>query len=101
MKPLSIRSLAIILAWLFICSASTSGSSAVPANRQVHYYYFAYPQDTFTEYNTVAGEISDLESALGVNVDTSPGGGTLVARGYINSHYPHNVLPSSLLYAHF
>jgi hypothetical protein len=101
MKPLSIYSLAAMLAWLLTCSAFTPQQPANAATRQVEYYFYSYPEDTFTDYNTVAGEISELEANLGVNVDTNSGGGTLVSRGYFNSNYPHNMLPSVLLYAHF
>ena len=102
MKPLSIRSLTVMLAWLITCSAFTPGRPAAAGNRQVKYYYYNYPMDYFTEYNTVAGEISDLEATLGVNVDTNPGGGgTVVAKGYFNNNFPHNMLPSIIFYAYF
>ena len=102
MKPLSIRSLTAMLAWLITCSAFTPGQPAAAGNRQVEYYYYNYPMDYFTEYNTVAGEISDLEATLGVNVDTnSGGGGTVVAKGYFNNNFPHTMFPSVIFYAYF
>ena len=100
MKPLSIRFTLAVLAWVVICSAFTPWQPAV-SSKQTYYYFYNYPDDTFNSYSNTADEEAALESVLEVTVNTSSAGGTLVARGYFNNNYPHNMLPSVMLYAHY
>jgi|GEM_PF-965853 len=66
-----------------------------------HYYYYLTDDDSFDAYNTVSAEIVRLQGIYGVTVNTSSFGGTQVANGYTSNVYPHQIWPSSLLYAHF
>lgn len=104
MKPSSFRKVALATAWFILFSAFTPGKKASPptpaSGSNTSYYYYLEPGDTFDSYNTVAGEISRLESITGLYVDTNPFGGTLVAKGYTNNIVPHTIWPSSYLYSH-
>ncbi|HWK07366.1 MAG TPA: hypothetical protein VNS58_27225 [Puia sp.] len=101
MKPLSIRFTLAILAWLVFCSAFTSWQPASVSSKKIYYYFYNYPDDTINAYSDTADEEAALESVLGVTVDTNAPGGTIVVKGYSNNNYPHNVLPSVLLFAHY
>ena len=104
MKPSSFRKVALATAWFILFSAFTDKQASPNASvvkQNAHYYYYLADDDSYDAYNTVADEIAHLEDLFGVYVSTSPSGGTLLARGYINNWYPHTIWPSSYLYAHY
>jgi hypothetical protein len=104
MKPSSFRKVAFATACIILLSAfvhrHASPTHSIPAAQNAHYYYYIQPADTFDAFSTVGDEITRLEIRYGTVVNTSPSGGTLIAKGFINNWYPHLVWPSSLLYAH-
>jgi hypothetical protein len=100
MKPSSIRSIFAALAISVVFSAFTAKKpQPVPAKEA--FYYFYDTADFFQNWLTTTNEIAWLESMVGYTVNTSSPGGTLIAKGYINSVEPHNVLPTVILYVHF
>ena len=118
MKPLSISTSAIAVVLLFLCtsfrsnnagrktsqfaSARESRASRAAVSKNTYYYFYTYPGDTFDAYNDIPDECAKLEVELQVPVDTNPfDGGVQVMEGYINDDYPHMVLPSVHLYAHY
>ena len=66
------------------------------------YYWYTYPMDQYNDYETIADETYEWWLWYGgVLIDTSPTGGTLIARGYQSNNYPHTMFPAAYLYAHF
>jgi len=102
MKPLSFSRLAVAAAWMLLLSAFSSPRETPASNPKAiaNYYFYLEPADTFDSYNSVGNEILRLEQLTGFYVDTSPFGGTLVANGFTNNDYPHDVWPTIHLYAH-
>ncbi|HEX3934140.1 MAG TPA: hypothetical protein VHW43_05640 [Puia sp.] len=118
MKPLSVSTAAVAAVLFFLCtsfssnnagrkasqfaSARESGASKAAVSKATYYYFYTYPGDTFDAYNDVIDECANLEVELQVPVDTNPfDGGVQIMKGYINNDYPHMVLPSQHLYAHY
>jgi hypothetical protein len=104
MKPTSLSRMAFIAIVCFFLSAFAtrqSFSHAVAIAQNTHYYFYLTDDDNYDAYNTVSDEILHLQGMFGVPVNTNPFGGTLVAQGYLNNIYPHQIWPSSYLYAHF
>ena len=103
MSPAFFSRLAIATAvCLFSISLFTPRlASAITSNGNDTHYYYYNADDDFDAYNTVSAEIVRLQGIYGVTVNTSPYGGTQVASGFTNNIYPHQIWPSSLLYAHF
>jgi hypothetical protein len=102
MKPLSLRRLAVAAAWMLLLSAFTSPKEAPASNPKTmtNYYFYLEPSDSYDTFTSVANEIVRLEQMTGFYVDTSPFGGTLVANGFTNNDFPHDVWASVHLYAH-
>jgi len=101
MKPLSLRRLAVAAAWMLLFSAFTSPKEAPASSlKMTNYYFYLEPSDTYDTFTSVANEIARLEQMTGYYVDTSPFGGTLVANGFTNNDYPHDVWASVHLYTH-
>jgi len=86
-------------AWMILGSAAPTRHNA-PAAKQVYYYWYWADSDYFVEYVTTATAMSDFSAWTGHQVNTQPGGGTLVANGYSNNNYPHTFWPAVQLYAH-
>ena len=82
-------------------SFSKTSDTALTAARQVSYYWYAYPYDTYNDENTLAAEEFEMWVYYDAPVNTEPGGGTLVERGYTNKTDPHEFPPVYFLYAHF
>jgi len=105
MKPSSFGRLAIAAGLCLLFTAFTPQRSFSPkvfvSQTSVHYYYYLADDDSYDSYSTVSEEIIRMQTLYGVLVNTNPFGGTLVALGYLNNAYPHNIWPSSYLYAHF
>lgn len=100
MKLQSLRLAVIAITWVVCSSAFAVKKAAVkPANPQWYYWYHA-DTDTFDNWLSTDDEITELENNTGLFVNTSPGGGTLLVKGYDNNVYPHNLLPTVLLYGH-
>lgn len=91
----------MVTAWVILSSAIPHNQSSTAFKDNTYYYWYLADDDSYDAYSTISAEISHLETLYGTYVDTSPFGGTLVARGYNSNVYPHTVWPSSLLYAHF
>jgi len=69
---------------------------------QSYFWYWA-DDDTYNDYGTVLYEEWELGQYYypGVEIDTNPGAGTLLMKGYPYYCQPHNTLPLVFLYAHF
>lgn len=81
-------------------SISTPSAASLKPN-QAKFYWYSYPDDFYFDYRTTSDESYELWMYYGVPVNTTPGGGMLVARGYPNGVNPHNMLPMQFLYAHY
>jgi len=99
---------ALLLTGLLLLGATAFAPSTHPkrspsANlRMTAYYWFTMPGDQFNDYATLAEEEDEWWWYYdGVNINTNPLGGTLIARGYINGNIPHTGFPLVNLYAHF
>jgi len=80
---------------------SNPAPSATTA-RFTMYFWFLYPSDEWNDYASLADEETEWWYYYdGVNINTNPIGGTLIARGYPNGNYPHTSFPTVFLYAHF
>ena len=99
MKLHSFRLAVLAIAWVLCSSAFSVKKATAKANPQYFYWYLA-ANDTFNNYLNTNDEITEMEAETGMSVDTNPAGGTLLVRGYDNNVYPHNLLPSVLLYGH-
>jgi len=77
-------------------------SPTAEKTRFTMYYWFLYPSDEWNDYASLADEETEWWFYYdGVNINTNPMGGTLIARGYPNGAIPHNTFPTVFLYAHF
>ena len=75
-------------------------TSAAP--RQALYYWYTCPDDSYNDRASLSTEEFEMWVYYdGVIVNTTPGGGTLVEKGFLNNAYPHNETPYYYLYAHF
>jgi hypothetical protein len=99
MKLHSLRLAVLAIAWVCCSSAFTVKKASAKPNPQFFYWYLA-ANDTFNSYLNTDDEITEQENETGLWVDNNPAGGTLLVRGYDNNNYPHNLLPSVLLYGH-
>ena len=101
--------LALALALSLSGTATTPKTSfvrPVPAKEKsrfdILYYWYFYPSDTYIDHQSLTVEEMEWWIVLdGVEVDTNPSGGTLIARGYMTSAYPHTSFASAYLYAHY
>ena len=75
--------------------------TATTAPKQQLLYWYDPWYDMLQDHKTIADEEYLLWVMYGYAVDQTPGGGTLLMRGYINNAYPHNTLPLAMLYGHF
>jgi hypothetical protein len=80
-------------------ASPTAPASLTKATFDASYYFYSAFDGTYNDYATVSWEIWEMEIDYDVLVDQTPGGGTLVERGYWynNPNYPVMVF----LYAHF
>ena len=103
MKPTSLSQLAIatVVCMLFSFTTRYTNPTRSSISQNTYYYYFNASDDSYDAYNTVSNEIIRLQGVYGVVVNTTSFGGTLVSRGYTSNIVPHQVWPSSYLYAHF
>jgi hypothetical protein len=73
-----------------------------PAHYDYIYYWYSAPDDAYIDHQTLADEEFEWWLMLwGVEVDSNPMGGSLLARGYMQSNYPHIAFPMIYLYAHY
>jgi hypothetical protein len=83
-------------------SNTTSPTHLTAAPRQTLYYFFSWPYDVYNDRKILSDEIYEMWIWYGgVLIDTNPGGGTLIERGYADRAQPHDMLPVIFLYAHF
>ena len=82
-------------------SKETAHPAAATAAKQQQFYWYTYPYDQYNDQKTVADEEWELWCWYGFPVGTTPGGGTLLMKGYANNAYPHNQLPMVQLYGYF
>jgi hypothetical protein len=102
MQRLSVRLLLLTAVLVFSGAAFSKTSDAAPvATRQVYYYWYSWPDDTYNDEETAAYETNEMWIYYDAWVDQDPSGGTLIERGYVNNAYPHNEFASVFLYAHF
>lgn len=100
MKRFPLRLLLVASTWI-ITSSAVNPQDARPAKvHQVEYYWYDEPQDNFDNFDTTDDMINTWQNLLGVPINTIPGGGTLILKGYTNDAYPHNLPCSVYLYAH-
>jgi hypothetical protein len=113
MKRLSISLPAIALALVLALSGAALTPHSTPAATpaiykpsatslfQYYYYWYTEPDDLYNDYTTLANEEWEWWVYFGgAVINTSPTGGTLIAEGYMNNHYPHDMYPAAYLYAH-
>ena len=100
MKFSHLRLTLVLPACLLFAGSFTSLKDTPAKARQVYYYWYDEPQDTYDNYDTTADMINTWENLLGVMVNTNPAGGTLIVEGYNDNVYPHDVPPTVFLYAH-
>jgi hypothetical protein len=112
MKRLSISLAAIMLLFALsgnsitttpatVSDAQTLTPHAAPANLTLMYYWYSVPDDWYDGHKTTSDEIDELWMWYGSRVDTNPGGGTLIAKGYLNNSHPHDSFASQYLYVHY
>lgn len=116
MKRLSIGLPAIALAMVLALSGTAFTSVPVPPtpqpdktpapalkpSYQYMYYWFTYPDDQYNDWETLANEEWEWGYIYwGVEIDTNPMGGTLIAEGYMSNNIPHMGYAEAYLYAHF
>lgn len=99
MKLHSLRLVVLAFACIVLGSAFTKIRPATKLDDPTAYWWFLVANDSFYSWENTDNAETDMGNTFGYAVDTSPGG-TLLAKGYINSNIPHNVLPSVLLYLH-
>jgi hypothetical protein len=104
MKRLSFRipALALVMV-LFLSSATPAHAPAVlssPKSMMYVYNWYTVPDDSFIDYETLSYEENEWIMILNTNCDTNPMGGTLIAKGYLRSNYPHITYPDCYLYSH-
>jgi hypothetical protein len=95
------RLLLLTLPLVFSGAAFSKTSDAAPLARQVSYYWYSYPYDTYNDYNTLAEEEWEMWVYYDAPVNTDPAGGTLIERGYTNHVYPHEFPAVYFLYVHY
>lgn len=101
MQRLLIR-IACLTAVLVLSGAGFSRTSdAAPFTRQVSYYWYTWPDDTYNDYNTVSAEEYEMWIYYDAPVNEDPAGGELVERGFTNNVYPHEFPPTQFLYVHW
>ena len=102
MKSLRVVSRVAIATLLFFFCTSFKPVKEHSSLKKDNTYYYWY-LDGGTVYNgwcTTTQEITNLENMYGVEVDTDPADGTLIASGYGVKGYPHYVYASVFLYSH-
>jgi len=100
MKPLSIAKVAIAALFVILLTSFTGNKAQLDSKQNTHYYWYLNNGTTYDGWYTTAQEITRLEEAYGVYVDTNPFNGTLIASGYAIKGYPHLIYASVLLYSH-
>ena len=75
------------------------GSQAKDANVNVYWWYSAF-DGSYNDYETLSYEIWEMEIYYDCTVNTTPGGGTLIEKGFWPNNNP-NYPPMYFLYAHF
>lgn len=86
--------LALASILFFLCT------SLIPVKKDANYYWYLDGGTVYDGWYTTSEEITRLEEAYSVYVDTDPIDGTLIASGYFVKGYPHLVYPSVNLYSH-
>lgn len=104
MKRFSLR-LALATAALSLFAGFThlkarKAAAPHPTSRQVEYYWYTWPGDTYNDENTLANEEYEMWVYYDAPVNTDPSDGTLIERGFVNNTYPHEFAPSYFLYVH-
>ena len=64
------------------------------------YYFFYQPYDECIGYESTQEAEAWFLEYDGVLVDTNPSNGTLIATGYMDCVWPHDLYPSVYLYQH-
>jgi hypothetical protein len=83
-------------------SVAATSATSDKASKQVMYYWYSEPDDTYNDYTTVSQEIYEWWVLLGgVSINQNGAGGTLIVCGYLSNSYPHIMYPSVYLYAHY
>jgi len=80
--------------------SKTTSAKATQESRQASYYWFSYPGEVYNDYATIAYEEEEMWIYYDAPVNQSPGGGTLIERGYYDQYYPHDLPPVEFLYVH-
>jgi hypothetical protein len=108
MKPKSFSAAAVAALLLFFCTSLSpvktgsvepqqkNATAAVP-----YFYWYLASNNSYLGYQSEDQEIDNLEGTYQVYVDTDPGGGTLLARGFFQYGSLHLLPPSINLYGHF
>lgn len=104
MKSLPLR-LALATAVLSLFAGFTKlkarkAAASKTANRQVEYYWYTWPGDSYNDENTLANEEYEMWVYYDAPVNTDPSDGQLIEKGFINNTEPHEFAPSYFLYVH-
>jgi hypothetical protein len=100
MKLLSLARVALATVLLFWCTSFTPVKERSSSHRDANYFWYLDNGTVYDGWFSTSQEITRLENTYGVEVDTDPVNGTLIASGYFVKGYPHLVYPSVLLYSH-
>jgi hypothetical protein len=108
MKPRSFGAAAVAALLLFFCTTISPVKAGSPDPRQQsaaafvpYFYWYLASNNAYLGYQSEDQEIDNLEGTYQVYVDTNPGGGTLLARGFFQYGSFHTLPPSINLYGHF
>ncbi|HWK02191.1 MAG TPA: hypothetical protein VNS58_01080 [Puia sp.] len=99
MKLHSLRLVVLAFACIILGSAFTKIHPPTKLADPTAYWWYLATNDSYYSWENTTDAETDMSNTFGYTVDTVPGG-VLLAKGYINNNYPHNVLPSVLLYGH-
>jgi opacity protein-like surface antigen len=108
MKPTSFNAAAVAALLLFFCATISPAQANAPestaTSKQAFVPYFNWyltSNNSYLGYQSEDQEINNLEGTYQVEVDTDPGGGTLLASGFFLYGSLHLLPPSINLYGHF
>jgi len=80
-------------------AAPSTKTTTKPSTVNVYWWYSAF-DGSYNDYETLSYEIWEMEIYYDCTVNTTPGGGTLIEKGFWPNNNP-NYPPMEFLYAHF
>ena len=98
MRSLPLLKVAVATACFFFFTSFTPQKASKTWDQ--YYYWYLDGGTVYDDWTSTTLEITRLENEYGVEVDTDPTDGTLIASGYAFYGLPHEVYASVLLYSH-